>query len=130
MIMKKSLLIFLFILGIPMICLSQFYPSGGYQGGGHGSGGDTHTEITGEILSDLQDQLRLYPNPTNGMLTIESNSQGWHSIEISMLNGQVIFLGEMEGNTHQLDLTSYRKGLYFITIETKDYVTTRKIIRQ
>ena len=113
-----------------MICLSQFYPNGGYQGGGHGSGGDTHTEITGEILSDLQDQLRLYPNPTKGMLSIESNSQGWHSIEISMLNGQVIFLGEMEGNTHQLDLTSFKKGLYFITIDTEDYVTTRKIIRQ
>ena len=30
---------------------------------------------------------------------------------------------------YQLDLSSFRKGVYFITIRSKDFVTTRKIVK-
>ena len=35
----------------------------------------------------------------------------------------------MEGPTHQLDLSSFQKGVYFITIRSNDFVRTRKIIK-
>jgi hypothetical protein len=35
----------------------------------------------------------------------------------------------MEGTTQQLDLSSFQSGVYFITIRSKDFVTTRKIIK-
>jgi len=35
----------------------------------------------------------------------------------------------MEGTVHQIDLSSFKKGVYFITIRSKEYVTTEKIIK-
>jgi len=73
--------------------------------------------------------VSIYPNPTDGKLTIETNQPGYHSIEISSLNGQFIYSEELEDTAHQIDLSSFQKGVYFITIRSKDYVTTKKIIK-
>ncbi len=79
--------------------------------------------------SRSQEFLNVYPNPTNNLLTIEADRTGYHSIEITSLNGQLIFSTEMEGTSHQIDLSSFQKGVYFITVRSKDIVTTRKIIK-
>jgi len=78
-----------------------------------------------QCLSDLS----IYPNPTNRTLTIETDQPDLYSIEITSLNGQQILIGEMEGTTHQLDLSSFHKGVYLITIRSEDFVTKRKVIK-
>ena len=35
----------------------------------------------------------------------------------------------MDGTTHQLDLSSFRSGVYFLTIRSRGFVTTRKMIK-
>lgn len=73
--------------------------------------------------------LNIYPNPAHNLLTIQNNGEGLYFIELSSLNGQLIYSTRMEGTTHQIDLSSFEKGVYFITIRSKDSVTTRKIIK-
>ena len=73
--------------------------------------------------------LNIYPNPAKTHITIETGVSELYTIRITSLNGQQIFSNEMEGPTHQLDLSSFQKGIYFITIRSKDFVTTRKIIK-
>jgi polyhydroxybutyrate depolymerase len=73
--------------------------------------------------------LDIYPNPTSGKLNITTSISEYFNIEISALNGQVLLGGELKGTTQQLDLSSFREGVYFITIRSKDFVTTRKIIK-
>jgi len=103
-------------------------------------GRDTIGYISNQVAFRLQgstvgfdnrstDQFRIFPNPAKSILTIESESPGLHLINITSLNGQLIFNTEMEGTTHQLDLSSFQKGVYFITIRSKDFVTTRKIVK-
>ena len=46
-----------------------------------------------------------------------------------IMNGHQILFEEMEGPNHQLDLSSFQNGVYFITIRSKDFVTCRKIIK-
>ena len=75
------------------------------------------------------DRASVYPNPANTFLTIETEFTDHYSIEIISLNGKQIFSNKMEGTSHQLDLSSFQKGVYFITIRSKDFVTTRKIIK-
>jgi hypothetical protein len=87
------------------------------------------TECTVGIKEGRASELSIYPNPTNNLLTIETAQSGKYSIEITSLNGQLIIDGEMEGTTHQIDLSSFQKGAYFITIRSKDFVTTKKIIK-
>ncbi len=73
--------------------------------------------------------LSIYPNPTKNLLIIETDCTGCHSIEITSLNGQLILNTKREGPNNQIDLSSFEKGIYFITIRSKDFVTTRKIIK-
>jgi YD repeat-containing protein len=74
--------------------------------------------------------IKLYPNPVNDLLTIETEKPGQYTIEITSLNGQLLYNDRMEGPTHQIDLSSFEKGLYFITVRSMDYVRTEKIIKQ
>jgi len=73
--------------------------------------------------------LSIAPNPVYDLLTIGTTLSGQHLILLTNLNGQLIISKELEGTTHQLDLSSFNKGIYFITIRSKDFVTTRKIIK-
>jgi hypothetical protein len=79
--------------------------------------------------TNRSENAKFYPNPATHFLTIETGISGLYHIRITTLNGFPVFSREMEGATHQIDLTSYRKGIYFISIRSKDYLTTRKIIK-
>jgi hypothetical protein len=71
----------------------------------------------------------LYPNPVTSKVTIQTDRYTIYDISVSSLNGQEIYKMEMEGPTHHLDLSSFQKGVYFITIRSGDFVTTEKIIK-
>ncbi len=74
-------------------------------------------------------KFNIYPNPINHIFTIEISQPGQNFIEITSLNGQLLLSDRMEEPTHQIDLSSFEKGLYFITVRSKDYVRTEKIIK-
>ena len=87
------------------------------------------TECSAGIEKRYYNNIAIYPNPTNTILTIETGISDLYNIEITSQNGQLILSKEMEGTTHQLDLSSFQSGVYFITIRSKDFTTTRKIIK-
>ena len=74
-------------------------------------------------------ELALYPNPTRDLFTIQTGRPGEYSVEIISMNGQVLQRDEFIGTTHQIDLSSFQKGVYFITIRSEDFVRTKKIIK-
>lgn len=74
-------------------------------------------------------EIEILPNPVNDIITIQAKPQGAYEIEIIALNGQQVYSERMEGVINQIDLSSFQKGTYFITIRSKDFVTTRKIIK-
>jgi len=78
---------------------------------------------------DYLSGLSIFPIPCHDILNIETGISDLYKIEVSSLNGQLIFVRIVEGPTHQLDLSSFQNGVYFITINLKDFVTTRKIIK-
>ena len=71
----------------------------------------------------------LFPNPATGLLTIETEHPGKHTIEITSLNGQLIYSTKMEGPTLQIDLSSFQEGIYFITVRSRDQLWMEKIIK-
>ena len=76
-----------------------------------------------------QAKIKIYPIPTNNLLTIETAQPRIHTIEITSLNGQLLYSDKMEGPTHQIDLSSFQKGLYFIRVRSRDFVRTEKVIK-
>jgi N-acetylneuraminic acid mutarotase len=85
--------------------------------------------ITGGIKEYRHLTFSIFPNPVNDQLTVESNIPGIHIIEITSLNGQLLFSRKTEGSSHQINLSSFEKGLYFITIRSRDYTRTEKFIK-
>jgi len=77
----------------------------------------------------FESAIQIYPNPTSGLLTLELAASDLYQIEIISLSGQSVFSSQMEGPTSQIDLSPFRKGVYFITIRSEDYILTRKIIK-
>lgn len=108
-----------------------------------GNGIDVKGEMLGQELFKITDHTSaressewrkqvvkaIYPNPMNNLLTVETEKPDHYSFEVKSLNGQLLFSKEMEGTTHQFDLSSFQNGIYFITIRSRDFVTTRKIIK-
>lgn len=67
------------------------------------------------------DVLKIFPNPSNGQLSIEMLTGKFAKIIISSLDGKLIFDKKIEPtNSYQLDISSYNNGLYILSIETTD----------
>lgn len=81
------------------------------------------------IESNVNDDIKIYPNPTNTTLTINTRSYGPYHIEIASMNGQLVFSRKSEGTNHQIDLSSFREGAYVITIRSNDLIAKRRIIK-
>jgi hypothetical protein len=89
----------------------------------------THTIIDLIDLKQPDPSLLIYPNPSNTLLTIETEFPRSNLIEISTMNGQSIYHAKMEGKTKQIDLSPFQHGVYIITVRSNDYLSTRKIIK-
>ena len=81
-------------------------------------------------------QLQLYPNPTDGRLTIDLTAflEQAATLEILDLNGQLILrreLGLIEQSTERLDLSAYPAGIYFVRLRLDDGTTAlRRVVVQ
>jgi hypothetical protein len=87
------------------------------------------TDFTTHIRSSIKEpgELEIYPNPTKGLVNIEIGEQGSYQIEITSLNGQVLYSKMITESIHQIDLSAFRNGLYLITIKSNKFFTTRRI---
>jgi Secretion system C-terminal sorting domain len=78
--------------------------------------------------------VKYYPNPTNGILTIElatANSNELRVVNICNAAGAVINqlkIAANAGSKMQIDLSKYAKGIYFIQVKTATVNSTERII--
>ena len=72
----------------------------------------------------ITSNVRLYPNPTNGIFNIEGNGEMTISV-INML-GQTILVSDAINNA-TIDLSGFGSGIYIVRIETANGVKTEKI---
>lgn len=70
--------------------------------------------------------LKLYPNPTNGWIAIES--EGIQKVMIYNSLGQVVFSKATEGNYLQLNLSGLKNGLYWLRVTTQEGLVTRRFV--
>ncbi len=75
------------------------------------------------------DQLKMYPNPSHGSITIEfDKSMNIKEIRLTDLPGKII-LEQQTGGRTKMEITNLQNGLYILTVIDKDnYLTNKKII--
>jgi hypothetical protein len=75
----------------------------------------------------ISSYVDIYPNPTKGLLHIESN-ENFEKISVSIFNLFGAKIYEIE-NTYNLDLNNLSSGTYFLRIDLNGELETHKIIK-
>ncbi len=78
--------------------------------------------------------IRIYPNPTSGIITIDFG-QNTGAVEIAVVNtlNKIVYAGSlktMNGKKMNIDLSDLSKGIYFIRLKTDRSDETSKVIIQ
>ena len=88
------------------------------------------------LVTDVKDisyelrEMSFAPNPSNGLLTISSLND-FTKIDLLSLTGQTLLSESINSKTHQLNLTNFAEGIYFVRVSYEDgRRLTKKIIKQ
>lgn len=84
---------------------------------------------TGITENDMDNRIRIYPNPVSQTLFIEHDIP-FEYIKITTLPGQILYNNTVSGNKTELDVALYPPGIYFITLEGKNGYVTKKFIKK
>jgi hypothetical protein len=94
----------------------------------------------GEVLStkniEKEKVMKVFPNPTSGMTTIQFESSGSEEFNMNILDvsGRLIHhensISKIGSNRIKVDLSLFPEGLYFIKIQTRTSVKTVKILKK
>ena len=76
-----------------------------------------------------EQNIKLYPNPTKGLFTVELNDLNNKTIDIYDVMGKLIFSQNTTSNKVQIDLSSYATGLYFVKIKTENNTITKRLLK-
>ena len=91
------------------------------------------TGLSTGLADIIRNPIKIYPNPGNGLFNIESSVSILKRIRVSNLNGKLVLeKNNVSGESFQLDLRSFREGIYFLYIETEDSdgIHAYKLIKQ
>ncbi|HEB62260.1 MAG TPA: T9SS type A sorting domain-containing protein [Bacteroidetes bacterium] len=83
-------------------------------------------EITG--TGDINNaEVKIYPNPTSGVLYIETPVENDYLLKLYDINGKLIKSQNINSGNYKLQLEHLNSGIYFIKISSKDRVIIKKI---
>ncbi|MBU3658480.1 MAG: T9SS type A sorting domain-containing protein [Flavobacteriales bacterium] len=80
-------------------------------------------------IDELELIYRVYPNPTNSILTLISTLETQATIEVYNLEGKVVYQTSIEGIEKQMDLSEISKGTYLLKISNSNQSKTLRIIK-
>jgi len=84
------------------------------------------------ISEDLANQLiKVYPNPSSGLVNVQLEASENVNLEVSDMNGKVVYsneLGTVYGtSTQSIDLSDIAKGVYMIRVDLNEATVIKKI---
>ena len=85
---------------------------------------DYVTVIT-EGITELESGIRVYPNPTNGQITIEA--EGMNRVTVMNTMGQTIYDTPTDSDQTMLNLSQYGTGMYLIHISSEMGVIVKRV---
>lgn len=98
---------------------SNILAIGAYRNDGNGPNSG-HTRIYRDGISTsldnnlLNNEVIIYPNPSNGQLSIELNEYSTLPLQIFDLSGKIVQEFQLSSRRNNLDLTDLAEGIYFV----------------
>jgi len=89
--------------------------------------------VCDSMLSGIQEQemnnFNIYPNPSNGIFTINSSNTDNYSIEIYNMIGALVFKDNSKSKKYVFNQAILETGMYFVNIrDEKGIIKTEKIV--
>lgn len=79
-------------------------------------------------VTALQKEMKVYPNPAKGRVTITSNSGiKMKAITVLSIMGQKVFRAEPNAEKYMLDVSGFATGIYNIVIDTDKGMISKKL---
>ena len=76
-------------------------------------------------------EIKVYPNPTNGILFVETRRatslQAETEYIITNVTGQTLLSGQITDEIQQIDVSGLAEGMYFVRIQSDEGVITKKV---
>ncbi len=74
--------------------------------------------------------IRVYPNPSSGIFTIQSSEHRVLGAAIEIVNvlGENIYSSQINSNKSEIDLSKESNGIYFLQITTEKGIERKKIV--
>lgn len=73
--------------------------------------------------------FNMYPNPSNGILNINlKNANNATSLKIHNVLAQQVFSKKLNRKNNTISLKNLSKGLYLVTLENENTITTKKLV--
>ena len=82
----------------------------------------SHFHTWFEGVSELENSLKVYPNPASQVLNVEGLMT---SVEVYNTVGQCLLSKQVNGNT-QIDLSGFNNGIYFLRVNNNGETAVRK----
>jgi SprB repeat/Secretion system C-terminal sorting domain len=74
--------------------------------------------------------VRVFPNPTSGMIQLDLNGYSTGKVVIYDINARALVKKSITSSTMEFDLSGFENGIYFVEISTESGLITRKIALQ
>jgi len=79
------------------------------------------------------EELSIYPNPANGIFTVESPNIGHiDNVKVINLTGQTVYNNDIRSNNSssrfEIDLSNHKRGVYLIKVSGDNSIITGKVI--
>jgi len=86
-------------------------------------------QVTSAEISDAS-LARIYPNPTDGVFTLEFETDGIFIVTLADMSGKVLMRQTVKGQLVQMDLSNYSAGAYLLTIDDGKRQNTVRIVKR
>lgn len=81
-----------------------------------------------EEIQESKLQVTVYPNPTNGFVSFNTNDYKSKKLEIYTVDGKLIYITNFEVQNYEFDMSNYPKAQYIYKIYYDTNVITGKIV--
>ena len=81
---------------------------------------------------DPQEEISIYPNPSNGLFTISATGTKIKEVRVMDVMGRLVNSEELKANSTSatIDMSGYAKGVYFVRVQTENGIINKKVIIQ
>lgn len=80
-----------------------------------------------KTTNSINDKIQVYPNPTSGKFTIETNSTEKQTVQVFDVNGRVVLIQNINGST-TIDVSNLNEGVYNLSIKSSKGVINKKLV--